>query len=208
MRWALITTDLVMGRVTDRAATHWELLYLPSYMRETFETEFGATPEVVYQREGPPPPDEGPSGRFILVLIILLLTTPAWMTRMLGSYERAGIAAAVALPVVIGVLLWTIVAVSPVGYLRWNEAIFIFVPTDAVLPFFRRRWVRLYAKVRLFALLAVTALLAIGVFVQPLWAFLLWPLVPCAIVARRATPEPAYRSSTDPEVKNAALRSA
>jgi len=184
-RWALLTTDLLMGRVTDRVPTHYELLYLPSYMRHTFETEFGASPIVVYKRKGPPPPEDAPSGRLILALVILLLTMPAWATRMLGSYERTGMAFAVFLPSLLGLILWTIVVLSPVSYLRWNEAILIFLPTDAVLPFFRSAWVQFYARVRLFMLLAVTALLTVGVLVQPLWVFLLWPLVPCAIVARR-----------------------
>ncbi len=183
-RIALLITDTFMGRVTDKIPTYWERLYLPEYLRDAFQTEFNVEPRVFYQRKGPPSLEEGPSGRFVLFLIILLVTAPAWLTRMWGRFQRLGLAIAAFLPGLLGLIIWTGVIVSPVSYVRWNEAFFIFMPMDLALPFlWRRKIARRYAQIRVVELILVSLLLAVGIFRQPLWVHVLLPLIPCALVA-------------------------
>ena len=183
MRWALLVTDFFMGRVTDQVPSYWQRLYLPDYMRQAFDEEFGVKPVGLYQRQGTPPPDESPTGRFLLFFVILVLTSPAWATLLLGRFQRTGMFVAIFVPALVGLIIWIGVVGSPVPYVRWTEMFFIFVPFDFALPFFRGRVVKGYARFRVAMLLLVSLLLAVGVFKQPLLVPVLWPLIPCAVVA-------------------------
>lgn len=180
--WALLVTDLAMGRSTDARPTHYEAMFLPDYLRDAVAAELGAEPEVVYQRVGPPHPEEGSSGRLVLLLIIVVTTASAWATRLAGRFERLGMGFAVFFPALIGLVLWFGVIVSPVPYVRFNEAALVFWPLDFALPFLGARKRSLYARTRVAVILAVSVLLAVGVFRQPIWVFLLWPLIPAGTV--------------------------
>ena len=180
--WALLATDLAMGRSTDVHPTYYEAMFLPDYLRNAVTEEFGVEPVIVYRRRGKPHPTEGSSGRLGLLLIILLTTAPAWATRLWRRFERLGLGVAVFLPAVIGLVLWFGVIVSPVPYVRFNEAALIFWPLDFALPFLAGRKLVIYSRVRVAILLGVSLLLALGVFRQPIWVLILWPLIPLASV--------------------------
>lgn len=180
--WALVITDLFMGRSTDVHPTHYEAMFLPDYLRHSVTEEFGADPIIVYQRKGPPHPTEGSSGRFGFFLIILLTTAPAWATRLWGRWQRLGLGVAIFLPAFIGLVLWFGVVVSPVPYVRYNEAALVCMPLDFALPFLSGRRLILYARIRVAIILLVSLFLAIGVFHQPIWVLALWPLIPLGTV--------------------------
>jgi hypothetical protein len=182
MRLPLIATDLAMGRSTDRVPTYYERMFLPQYLREAATKAFGIQPIVLYQREGAPPLDDGPSGRGWLALIIVLATSPAWLTRLWGRLPRVGLGFAILPPVLLGLVFWTLAIISPLPYVRWNETCLIFFPLDLlllVLPAVKRR---AYARGRVASLGLIAVLLIIGVLKQPLWDVLLWPLIPALTV--------------------------
>lgn len=183
MRLPLLITDLAMGRSTDRVPTYWDRMFLPQYLREAVEKKFGVKPYVLYERKGPPPLDDGPSGRVIFALVILALTAPAWATRLWGRFQRAGLAIAVVPYVLLGAVFWLLAVISPLHYVRWNETCLILLPTDVLLLAFlsaaRRRQ---YARVRVGMLALIAVLELVSVIKAPLLAPLLWPLVPCLVV--------------------------
>jgi hypothetical protein len=182
MRIPLLITDIAMGRVTDRPPTYYERMFLPQYLREAVTKLWGVQPSVVYERKGPPPLPDGPSGRVLLALVILAMTSPAWITRLIGRAQRAGLAVAVVPYVVLGTVLTGLAILSPLPYIRWNETCLVLLPLDLlvlVLPEARRRG---YARVRIAMLAVLLVHQLVGVLTQPLTAELLWPAIPLAVV--------------------------
>ncbi len=182
MRIPLLITDIAMGRVTDREPTYYERMFLPDYLREAVQKRWGIEPVAVYTRVGPPPLDDGPSGRVLFALVLLALTAPAWATRLWGRFERTGLAVALAPQLLLGTVFWFLAIISPLPYVRWNESCLVLIPLDLAmlwLPQLRRRQ---YARVRVAMIGALALLMIAGVLVQPIWPELLWPLVPAAVV--------------------------
>lgn len=82
-----------------------------------------------------------------------------------------------------GVFVWTLVTLSPIPSLQWNECALAVIPLDLVLPFLGPRKRRTYARGRVAILLLASLLCAIGVLVQPLWVPILVAFVPLSILA-------------------------
>jgi hypothetical protein len=164
-------------------------------MREAAERLWGVKPIPMYERQGPPPLDDGPSGRVLFSFVILLLTAPAWITKLLGRFQRTGLAVAIIPYAFLGFVLTFLAVISPLPYVRANESCFVLIPFDILMIWFLRgRHRKLYARVRV-GMIALTALfLLVGVFKQPIWPILLWPLVPALVVGfwpeRGAASEP------------------
>jgi hypothetical protein len=113
----------------------------------------------------------------------VLLTSPAWITRLVGRFQRAGLAVAVGPYVFLGAVLWGLALISPLPYVRWNETCLILLPTDVLLVAFlspERR--RKYARFRVGMLGLLAVLEVIGLVKAPLLAPILWPLIPAAVV--------------------------
>jgi hypothetical protein len=196
MRVPLIITDIAMGRVTDRVPTYWEKMFLPEYLREAVEKRWNITPIAIYTRTGPPPLDDGPSGRLWFSLILLVLTASAWATRLWGRFQRTGLAFALGPQVLLGTVFWFLAIISPLPYVRWNESCLVLLPIDLALLFLNPERRRLYARIRVGMLGLLALLMIVGVLRQPIWPLLLWPLVPCAVVGFwPAKPAPAPASS-------------
>jgi Domain of unknown function (DUF4105) len=182
MRVPLVITDLAMGRVTDRVPTYYERMFLPQYLREAVQKLWGIEPIAIYERHGDPPPSESPSGRVWLALIIVVLTSPAWITRRLGRLPRAGLALSVIPYVVLGTVLVFLSIISPLPYVRWNETCLVLLPLDVVVLVWPTARARRYARGRLAMLGAIAVLGLVGILTQPLFAALLWPAIPLAVV--------------------------
>jgi hypothetical protein len=182
MRAPLVATDVGMGRSTDRAPTYFERMFLPQYMREAVTRLWGIEPRIRYQRQGPPPQTDGPSGRVWFAILIALATSPAWIARLLGRWQRIGLAVAIVPYALLGGVLTFLALISPLPYVRWNEACLVWLPLDvlafALSPERRRR----YARARLVMLAAIFALWLVGIMRQPLLSPLLWPAIPLAVV--------------------------
>ncbi len=182
MRLPLVITDLAMGRETDRVPTYYERMFLPQYLREAVTKLWGVQPIAIYERHGDPPLHDGPSGRVWFALLIVLLTSPAWITRLIGRLPRAGLALSILPYVLLGTVLTFLAIISPLPYVRWNETCLVLFPFDVlalVLPAAKRRR---YAQGRLVMLGAIAVLWLVGILKQPLLAPLLWPAIPLAVL--------------------------
>jgi hypothetical protein len=193
MRVPLLITDLAMGRVTDREPTYYERMFLPDYLREAVAQKWGVRPVAIYTRRGPPPLDDAPSGRVLFALVILVLTAPAWATRLCGRFQRAGLVFAVVPAWLFAMIVWFLAILSPLPYVRWNESCLLFLPTDLLLIAGPLAWRRRYARGRVIQLGLCALLMIVGLLKQPLWAAILWPLVPNAVVGFWRAPEASKR---------------
>ena len=182
MRIPLLITDIAMGRSTDRVPSYWERMFLPQYLREAVAKKFGIAPIEIYERRGPPPLDDGPSGRFLFALVILLLTLPCVAARRYGRLQRASLALAIFPYALLGAVLTFLAIISPLPYVHVNETCFLWIPIDVAVIWLRPEWARLYARVRVAMIGLFAVLLAVSVLHQPLWAPILWPLVPMLAV--------------------------
>jgi uncharacterized protein DUF4105 len=182
MRVPLLITDLAMGRVTDRVPTYHERMFLPQYLREAVAKLWGIAPIAIYERHGDPPLEDGPSGRVWFALVIVLLTSPAWITRLIGRLPRTGLALAVIPYVLLGTVLTFLAIISPLPYVRWNETCLVLLPLDVLLLVWPADKRRRYARRRLMMLVLIAALWLLGILKQPLLPALLWPAIPLAVV--------------------------
>ena len=206
----LILTDISMGRVSDAVPNYYERMFLPDYMREAVQELWGIEPMVLYQRQGPfavkeiekkladgglSPEEKArlqnrldelhdePSGRLYIALLALLLTSPVWLTRLLGRFQRTGLALAVIPPALLGTIYWFLAIISPLPYVRWNETVLCLMPFDLLLLFLAGDRKKKYARYRVIMLALVAALLLVNVLKAPIWTVWLWALVPNAVVA-------------------------
>ncbi len=198
MRVPLLITDIAMGRSTDREPTYWERMFLPQYLREAAAKRWGLTPTIIYERKecrtaagdalaecnarGIPNPDESPSGRVLFALLIIALTSPAWISRLVGKFQRSGVAVAIIPPAILGLVFWVLAIISPLPYVRWNESVLVFMPIDLLVLFLPPDKKVRYARARVALLGLVFALHIVTILKQPLIAPMLWPLIPLAVV--------------------------
>jgi hypothetical protein len=177
----LLVLDLAMGPATDRVPTYYERMFLPQYMREAVAKRLGVKPVAFYERKGPPPPGEGGSGRTPLALVIIALAVPAVVAWRRARFERLALGFAVVPYVVLGTVLVGLAIISPLPYVRWNEAILVLLPSDILLVVSPARY-RRYARARVVMLGAIAFAMIVGICKQPLWAPLLWPLIANGLV--------------------------
>jgi len=200
----LLITDIAMGRATDRVPSYYERMFLPQYLREAVTKLWKVQPIAIYERHGDPPQSDGPSGRVWFALLIVLLTSPAWITRLIGRLPRAGLALSVLPYVLLGTVLTFLAIISPLPYVRWNETCLVLFPFDVlvlVLPAGRRRQ---YAHGRLVMLGAIAVLSLVGILKQPLLAPLLWPAIPLVVVGLWPIPPARIGQAGKPDDDQAA----
>jgi hypothetical protein len=179
----LLLSDVVTGRQLDERPTAWQAMFLPELLRRHVEVAMGAAPRLVYQRQGPAFPVDGPSWRLELLgaglALALLLALARWRQRL----ETQAVAAVAVELVVLGAIVWSVAIASSIDAVRYNEALLVVTPLDAVLPFLAGARRRRYALVRVGLLALVSLLAAIGVFHQPLWILILVVFAPMAVFA-------------------------
>jgi hypothetical protein len=185
----LATSLFLLGRRLDREITLWEAMFHPDQLRVSVHQTLGATPVTVYQRTGPPMPQEGGLGQGWILLLAALVSLPILVTRLLGRFERLGYGVTAALLTGIAGILWFAAIVTHLTEIRMNEALVLLWPTDfllAVLGSRRRVW---YARIRMAGLAAAAFLMAVGVLIQPLWAILAVAGLPCLLSSFRRRPQ-------------------
>ena len=161
--------DFAVGRALDREITRWDAMFHPFILRDEVEEKFGVAPELIYQRRGPPIPSDGPTGRGWVLFIGFLFALPLIASKLTGRFERGAVTIAAVPLALVGLIIWVSAAVSTIPGLRWNEALFLYVPFDAVYPFLRPERRRQYARVRAASMVVASLLCAVGLFLQPLW---------------------------------------
>jgi hypothetical protein len=182
--WMLVVTDLIMGRKGDIVPTLWQAMFLPRYLRQHVTDQLGVEPVLIYERKGPPFDDDpGNRGRGWIMLFALIALIPIVATRLSGRFQRLGLIPAAAILFAVGLIIWFMAAVSTLAELRYNEALFVFVPFDIVLPFLGDARRLRYAQIRIAGLMLVSVLLGVGLFLQPLWISILAVALPLAAIA-------------------------
>jgi hypothetical protein len=177
-------SDFIGGRNLDHRPTEWEAMFHPDVLRQSVDDRLGIEPELIYQRRGAPFPTSGPSGRGWIILISLLLAAPLVVVRMRQQAKDRIAVTMASLPLMFwGVLLWAVFVVISIDWLRWNEALLLFVPTDLALPFLKGARRTRYAQVRLGMVVLASLLCAVGLFEQPLWVPALVAFLPLFLVA-------------------------
>jgi hypothetical protein len=161
--------DFAVGRALDRDITRWDAMFHPFVLRDEVTKKLGAAPVVLYERRQPPIPSDGPTGRGWALFIGFLFALPLLVSRVIGRFERAAVAVAAVPLALMGIIIWTAAIVSTIPGLRWNEALFLYVPFDIAYPFLGEERRRQYARVRLAMVVVASFLCAVGLFLQPLW---------------------------------------
>jgi len=182
-------SDFLVGRSLDVHPTVWQAMFHPDVFREEIAAQLGVAPKRLHARTGPPFPEHGSSSALPMLAFAALFLVPlviranrgtlAWATVWLAGW---------------GAIVWTLVVVSGIAGIRYNEVALVFVPFDVVLPFLGPARRERYARWRLAELLAVSILRAIGVLRQPLWVPIVSAVIPLAVAARfvrRARRDPA-----------------
>jgi hypothetical protein len=177
----------------------WQAMFLPDYLRGEVERRFGVEPKVIYTRRGPSfPTDPGFGGRGWFILLALAIGAPLALSRWYGRGRKAAFAWAMTVLGVLGVLLWSVAGLTTLAEGRLNEALLVLMPFDLALVFLGERKRRAYARGRVGMLLVVSALLAIGVFVQPLWTVILIPFGAMAALAFVPLRQQAEATAAEP----------
>jgi hypothetical protein len=194
--WLLVVSDLVLGPAIDEEPTRWQMMFLPAAFRDEVRERFGVEPVVVYERRGRRiAQDPGWGGRGWLLLLAAILAAPVALAWRAGRRHRAALAPAALVLGLAGVVVWALVIVSVLPELRWNEAVLVLVPLDLALLFLPERWRRAYARARAAGLAVASALLAVGVLRQPLWAPLVVAALPLIVAALPARGQSLGQSS-------------
>ena len=179
----IVLSDFVMGRQLDDRPTLWQAMFHPDVLRQRIEVSLGVEPHLIYARRGPPFPTTGSTGRFGMIVIALAFTLPLLVARWRRRFQRVALVVATVPLALWGLAVWSLVVLSPIEGVRWNEVALVVVPFDAMLPFLGETKRRRYARIRIVMLLLVSALCAVGVLKQPLWIPILTAFMPLAILA-------------------------
>jgi hypothetical protein len=182
--WMAALADFIVGRQLDETPTMWEAMFEPDVLRSEVAAKLGVVPDRLYTRHGAAFPTHGPSDRGWAFLVALVFALPLLVARITHRFERAALAWATFYLALCGFVIWGLAVLSPIGAVRWNEAVFVMMPLDLALPFLTEARRRRYARARVVGLLVVSVLVAIGLFHQPLWVPIMSAFMPLAIAAR------------------------
>jgi hypothetical protein len=183
-----LLTDLLLGRVNDRATTRWQGMFLPENLRAELQTHLHSSPEVVYARQRPLVIGPSYGGALLLVPLGLVLLGGVIGLRALGRWRLAATLAGGVLGLC-GMLVFGVVAVSALPELRYNEAALLCLPTDLLLLGLQPEAGVRYARLRLLGLLAAAAALMGGLLAQPLWPVVALYALPLAGLALPLRPQ-------------------
>jgi len=191
----LLVTELFLGRAADERTSPWQAMFLPDVLRAEVARRFDAPPVELVRRRAPPPATGARwLGRAALValgvgLALVVLAGGRVRDDLAGRAVRARLALAPTALVLglLGVVFWTMFAVSKLPELRVNENDLVFVPLDLALPLLPRRWLRAFLTARVAMLVAIVALHAVGLFVQPIEPVLA-ALIPLGVARLYAWP--------------------
>ena len=176
-------TDFVIGRQADDTPSLWQAMFHPDVLRQQVTNALGVAPRVIYKRQGPAFPTTGSTWRWQMLLIALVFTLPLLVATWRRRFQRTAVAWATVYLALWGLIVWSLVIVSSIPGVRWNENAFVLVPLDIVLPFLSIERRRRYARVRVAGLLLVSASCAVGLLHQPLWIPILSALLPLSVIA-------------------------
>ncbi|HEX7837830.1 MAG TPA: DUF4105 domain-containing protein [Kofleriaceae bacterium] len=179
----LVMSDLIAGRSLDEHPTVWQAMFLPEIFRHEVASRLGARPELVYRRRGSAAPERGSIGRLDMLALGVAFAFPLVIAHWLRRFETGARIWVTIELVLLGLVVWGLAILSSIPAVRYNEAVFVVTPVDAVLPLLSTAWRRRYAFARLGVLAAVSLLGVLGAFHQPLGILILVVFLPMATIA-------------------------
>ncbi|MCC7534607.1 MAG: DUF4105 domain-containing protein, partial [Deltaproteobacteria bacterium] len=179
----IAVADFFLGRALDERPTIWEAMFHPAVLRRQLELQLGVVSRVEHARTQAPFALEGPTGRVPLLVIALASTMVLLAASWRRRFEKPARIVATLYPGTWGLIVWALVALSPIAGLRWNEAALVVMPFDLAIPWLSSARAARYAQIRVAGVLAVAALCAAGVLLQPLWIPILTAILPLSTVA-------------------------
>jgi hypothetical protein len=182
----LALAEFVLGRQLDDTPSLWEAMFHPDVLREEVRDKLGVAPVLVYHRHGAAFATEGGSDRLQMFLVGLVFALPLVIATWRKRLEKPALIWATLFLAFWGLVIWTLVIISSIPGVRWNEAVVVFTPFDIALPLLSRPRRRTYARVRVAVLLLASLLCAVGVFQQPLWIPIVCAFMPLAALAYRS----------------------
>jgi hypothetical protein len=189
-------TDFILGRQLDDHPTQWSSMFHPDLLRANVETKLGAEPELFHPRSGPPFPTSGSSGRFQMFLLSLVFSIPLAVSLLTRRFHRVALIWSTLYLAGWGLVIYTLVAISPIEGVRWNEAVLVLTPLDLSLPFLNPLRRRRYAQLRCAGLALVSLLCVVGIFQQPLWVPIMSAFIPLALLAAETAPPQTILADT------------
>lgn len=191
----VLGSDLALGRALDRPMSTWEAMFLPDVLRAEAHHTWQVAPVVRCRRMGTVTAGDPWAGQRVLGSLAgalgALSAAASW--RLGARGRRAARVTVAGLLGVTALTLWTLAAVSPLPELRVNECLLLLTPTDLVLATGDEARATRYARLRVLGVLAVLAVWAAGLLVQPLgWvaAAVLAALGPWALGRRERATSP------------------
>lgn len=176
----IAASEILVGRSVDEPIHRWEQMFHPDILREEVDKKLGVKAEVVLTRDAPVPMGSVDAGQITLVvggiaiaLAILLLhklgLSLGWVLIPLGLVYFT-----------LGLAMDTLLLLSKIKALAYNEAFLMVLPTDLLLVFTRGKKLALYCKIRTLFIAITGLLVLLGVFIQPLGPGIVFYLLPMA----------------------------
>jgi Domain of unknown function (DUF4105) len=188
----LAFVSMVLGGDAEQHPTEWQLMFLPSQLRDRVERKFGVKPEKIFEpHEGNTLATSPSAGRFALGLLgFVLLGAIVYASRSRATPPsparwRRTLAAVGIILGALGLLVWGVAATTTFSELQRNWVLVVLVPFDVLLGFLGESRLRRYVEVRLVVLLVVLVLALVHVIAQPLGASVALAGLPLAAVYGR-----------------------
>lgn len=169
----------LLGAPNDRVPDGWEVMFIPTGLRDGVLERLGASVETVSEHQAIVLPTSRAVGRAALVLLAFALFALVRFAIRRGR-ARAGL---ILLGLVLGSLgALTVLVASLVVWpeLSNNWSLALLVPTDLALPLLPRRWLVAYARARIAIAVALGVLELVGVIAQPILPIVALVAIPLA----------------------------
>jgi hypothetical protein len=185
----LASVSMFVGGDGEKHPTAWQLMFLPSQLRETIERRFGVKPERVYEpREGITLATSPSAGRLALGLLGFVLSGALVYASRTPKKSPSAVRWRRTLAIVgivlgaLGLVVWGVAATTIYPWMQNNFVLAVLVPFDVGLGFLSAARLRRYLEARLVVLLVVLVLALVHVIVQPLLASVVLAGLPLAAV--------------------------
>jgi hypothetical protein len=175
----LAFTDFALGHGMDRPLPRWDAMFLPEVLRAEVGKLPGVLTDGIHLRKAPPfPTDPGWTGRLVFGAAAVLVPLLALLLR---KKRRLSVAIAMTPLVFWSVVIWTLVIISPIALVRWNQVALVFLPIDLAIPWLGAKR-RLYLEARIVEVLLLAIACALGLLAQPLWIPIATALLPLIVL--------------------------
>lgn len=163
----LLLMALFLGAPNDHVPNGWEIMYVPSALRDGVLDRFGAAVESVAERQAVILPTSRSVGKVALFVLSLLLFATVRGAARFARLRSALFAVGFVLGT-LGAAVGMVAALVVWPELSRNWALAVLLPTDLALPYLSPPWLVRYARIRI-AMVGLLGLLElVSVITQPI----------------------------------------